>query len=83
MSHGPWGLGGGTLRPARPCVAVTHVTPITVSASASTGAGFFIFDTASVYFVEPGLGTTVTVTCDGYCREWCTALCATIPFTSS
>ena len=27
--------------------------------------------------------TTVIVTCDGCCREWCTALCATIPLTSS
>src|ERR1019366_4975958 len=27
--------------------------------------------------------TTVSVTCDGYCREWCTAVCATTPFASS
>ena len=27
--------------------------------------------------------TTVTVICDGYCFEWCTALCATTPFASS
>jgi hypothetical protein len=27
--------------------------------------------------------TTVTVTCDGYCFEWCTALCATTPCDSS
>ena len=71
------------MRPAGPCVAVINVTPIMVSASASTGAGLFIFDTASVYFVEPGLGTTVTTICDGYCLEWCTALCATTAFTSS
>jgi hypothetical protein len=27
--------------------------------------------------------TTVIVSCDGYCFEWCTRLCATMPFTSS
>src|ERR1035437_4445073 len=27
--------------------------------------------------------TTVSVTCEGYCREWCTALCATTPCASS
>ena len=27
--------------------------------------------------------TTLSVTCEGYCCEWCTALCATTPFTSS
>ncbi len=27
--------------------------------------------------------TTVTVSCEGYCLEWCTAVCATTPFTSS
>ena len=27
--------------------------------------------------------TTVTVTDDGYCFEWCTALCATTPLLSS
>ncbi len=30
-----------------------------------------------------GRFTTVTVSCDGYCLEWCTAVCATTPFTSS
>ena len=83
MSHGPWGLGGATVRPAGPCVAVVNVAPVTASASARADAKVFLFGTTSVYFVEPGLGTTVRVTCDGYCREWCTALCATIPFTSS
>ncbi len=29
------------------------------------------------------LFTTLSVTCDGYCCEWCTALCATTAFTSS
>ena len=27
--------------------------------------------------------TTVSVTCDGYCPEWCTTLCATTPLLSS
>ena len=29
------------------------------------------------------LFTTVTEICDGYSREWCTALCATTPVVSS
>src|ERR1019366_4257192 len=33
MSHGPFGLGGGTLAPA--CSAIVNVAPISVSASAS------------------------------------------------
>ena len=27
--------------------------------------------------------TTETLSCDGYCLEWCTTLCATTPLTSS
>ena len=29
------------------------------------------------------LFTALTVTCEGYSREWCTELCATTPFASS
>src|ERR1019366_303904 len=35
MSHGPFGLGGGTLAPAPACWAIINVAPISVSASAS------------------------------------------------
>jgi hypothetical protein len=35
MSHGPLGLGGGTLAPAPACVAIVNAAPISVSASAS------------------------------------------------
>ncbi len=34
-------------------------------------------------YLAAGRFTTVIVTCDGYCFEWWTALCATTPCASS
>src|ERR1017187_2530144 len=52
MSHGPFGLGGGTLAPA--CSAIVNVAPISVSASASISTRsilVFMF----ILFPLPGL----------------------------
>src|ERR1017187_10601435 len=52
MSHGPFGLGGGTLAPA--CSAIVNVAPISVSASASISTRsilVFMF----ILFALPGL----------------------------
>src|ERR1017187_7373397 len=54
MSHGPFGLGGGTFRPAPACSAIVSVTPISVSASASISTRLilvFMF----ILFALPGL----------------------------
>jgi hypothetical protein len=54
MSHGPYGLGGGTLGPVPACVAIINVAPISESASASMSAKLilvFMF----VLFALPGL----------------------------
>src|ERR1039458_2074601 len=54
MSHGPSGLGGGTLGPAPACSAIVSVAPISVSASASISTRsilVFMF----ILFASPGL----------------------------
>src|SRR5450759_1717646 len=54
MSHGPVGLGGGTLAPVPACWAIVNVAPISVSASASISTRLilvFMF----ILFALPGL----------------------------
>src|SRR5450759_2472063 len=52
MSHGPFGLGGGTLAPA--CWAIVNVAPISVSASASISTRLVLVF-MSILFALPGL----------------------------